>query len=916
MNKIFVSIDLETTGFDHKNDKIIEVGAVKFKGNDVLEELSILINPNRKISDEISELTGINQLELNSAKQWEEVKDQIVDFIDGNPIIGHNVNFENLFLAQNDVKISDSFDTLSLSRILLPSLPEYNLGGISKLLGFNHENPHRALSDSMVTMDLFNILRDTLLKLDSLTLEMLYFLGKKNKTNIYKLIKENIDKKTISNFSNNFSFDFYAKKIDEEFKIDKLENYLPENYSLEEDITNIYQNTKRINKVFPKYEYRDEQKIMSDLVTKSITNNEHIILEAGTGVGKSYSYLLPALISIIRANKRVVISTNTIPLQEQILSKDLKTLKSILKEFGYNTSNINDYSLKGRSNYICLHKVIFAITNPNLSSAEIEFLSKIVVWLQTTTTGEKNEINISTMENIFDKYSHKEFSFCVQSEKNCFFKAARKTANFSNLLIVNHSLLFSDLSSESSIIPKHDILILDESHHIDDTVTQNLSFELGKNSLDYYLRRFSGKQGILSKIKDNNYGEIIEKKIENLDIKILETQQKVDLFFDNLSRNLISIYEKYKLFRELRITQTIINEDLKFDFSSKLQILKDSLNSIIDQLIQLTDIIRSEHTIAKNIFNEVNESVILLSKSSNYISLLLELDQDFVFWFKKNYDDKFVISGAPLDVSEFINSGIFSDEKSIILTGATLNNNDNYLSFKKKLGNSSLDSITIDSTYDYSKNSLVILARDFPDRRNNYNEFIQELSNVILDNSNEMNGPMLVLCTNYDLMYDLRSKIKKKLNDNNIRLLVQKFDGSAKKIIDQLNENLPTVAIGNYTFWEGVDLHNKSFETIIMTALPFPVFTNPLHQARSELFDNAFLSYHLPLATTKFRQGFGRLIRSKNDTGIFIVLDHRIATKKYGNNFLTSLPAPKIEISNYKNINYLINDWKLTYGNN
>ena len=166
MKNIFVSIDLETTGFDPQRDKIIEVGAVKFKNNTVLEKLSILVNPMQIISQEISDLTGINQNELNLAKQWTDVKDEVVNFIDNYPIIGHNVNFENQFLSENDINIVESFDTLSLARILLPNLPEYNLSGISKHLKFNHENPHRALSDSLVTMDLFNTLTNTLFNLE------------------------------------------------------------------------------------------------------------------------------------------------------------------------------------------------------------------------------------------------------------------------------------------------------------------------------------------------------------------------------------------------------------------------------------------------------------------------------------------------------------------------------------------------------------------------------------------------------------------------------------------------------------------------------------------------------------------------------------------------------------------------------
>tara|TARA_Y100000817_G_scaffold69643_1_gene53034 strand:- start:3513 stop:6257 length:2745 start_codon:yes stop_codon:yes gene_type:complete len=913
MKKIFVSIDLETTGFDHQMDKIIEVGAVKFKNNKVLEKLSILVNPKQIISDEISELTGINQIELDSAKEWAEVKDEVVNFIGNYPIIGHNVNFENNFLRENDVKITDSYDTLSLARILLPNLPEYNLSGISKHLKFNHENPHRALSDSLVTMDLFNILINTLFNLEKNTIEILYHLSKKNKSSIFKLIQEEIDPKTISNFSKSFSIDPYSKKIDKNFQLEQLENYLPENYSLQDEINKIYDNSEELKNIFPKYEYREEQKVMSDVVSKSIIEDEEIIIEAGTGVGKSFAYLLPSLISIVKSNKKIVISTNTIPLQEQILNKDLETVKLILSNFGYETKNIKSFSLKGRSNYICIHKIFSVVENSELTNKEIEFLCKMFVWFQYTNLGEKNEINISTMENLFDQYSHKEFSSCVKSEKNCYFKAARKKANFSNFLVVNHSLLFSDLATDNSIIPKHDVLILDESHHIDDIATKNLSFDFSRYSLDFTLRRFLGKLGILKKMESINNNEIIGKKIEILDNEIFDLQQINNNLFDELSNELINIYEKDKIFRELRITKNLLDNVLIFNLNNSLIAINHVINQVLDDLATIVDNTKLKNSFDKNIINEISECLISLSNTAKYIKLLIDLDNNFVFWFDKSYEDKFSISGAPLDVSEFIYAGLFSDKKSIILTGATLNNNDNYQSFKKKLGHPSIPSITINSTYEYSENSLLVLAGDFPDRRNNYNNFVDELSELVIKKSIDLSSPMLVLCTNYELMKHVRQKIRKYLNDKNIRLLVQKFDGSAKKIIDLLNDDIPTVAIGNYTFWEGVDLQNKSFETIIMTALPFPVFTNPLHQSRSESYDNSFLEYHLPLATTKFRQGFGRLIRSKTDTGVFIVIDHRIVTKKYGRNFIESLPNPKLKITSYKNINHSISEWKLNY---
>ena len=909
MKNIFVSIDLETTGFDPQRDKIIEVGAVKFKNNTVLEKLSILVNPMQIISQEISDLTGINQNELNLAKQWTDVKDEVVNFIDNYPIIGHNVNFENQFLSENDINIVESFDTLSLARILLPNLPEYNLSGISKHLKFNHENPHRALSDSLVTMDLFNTLTNTLFNLEKNTIEILYHLGKKNNSNIFKLIQKEMDPKKISNFSKVFSIDPYSNKIDENFKVEKLENYLPENYSLKDEINKIYDNSEKLKNIFPKYEYREEQQIMSDFVSKSIIDENGIIIEAGTGVGKSFGYLLPSLISIIKSNKKVVISTNTIPLQEQILNKDLQSVKLILSNFGYDTKNIKYFSLKGRSNYICIHKIFYAIENSELSNKEIDFLSKMFVWFESSNLGEKNEINISTMEHLFDQYSHKEFSACVKSDKNCYFKAARKKANFSNFLVINHSLLFSDLATDTSIIPMHDILILDESHHIDDVATKNLSFDFSRYSLDFILKKFLGKLGILKKIKSINNNQNIDKKLEILNNAIIEVQQINNNLFDDLSNELINIYEKDNIFRELRITKDLLNNVLMLNLNHILSSINNLINQILDDLAIILDITLLEKSFDKKIINEISESLISLTNSAKYIKFLIDLDNNFVFWFNKDYDDKFSISGAPLDVSEFIYNGLFSDKKSIILTGATLNNNDNYQSFKNKLGYPSISSITINSTYKYSENALLVLARDFPDRRNNYNNFVDQLSELIVENSVDLNTPMLVLCTNYELMKDVRQKIKKHLSDRNIRLLVQKFDGTAKKIIDLLNDDIPTVAIGNYTFWEGVDLQNKSFGIIMMTALPFPVFTNPLHQSRSEFYANSFLEYHLPLATIKFRQGFGRLIRSKTDKGVFIVLDHRIVTKQYGNNFIQSLPNPKIKITSYKNIKHSITQW-------
>ena len=505
-----VALDLETTGVNSSNDHIIEVGAVKFVGDKQVDTLSTLVNPNRKLSSFIVGLTGINQEDVDAAPQWDDVKDEVADFIAGVPIIGHNIGFDASFLRSHGVKPDGLYDTMSMAEIALPYGPEYSLVRLSQRFGFSHDDPHRALSDALVTRDLFLHLLEIIEGFDRSVLEQIEALGEKASTPLGRLagrILESDDSPLLPTSDSITGIDH--KELGQRLRsTNRTPSVEPHKYDRDEidgesvmdSVKSIFGSAGALEETLDGYESRPEQLEMAEAVTNAIENGEHLVVEAGTGVGKSLAYLIPSVLYAIRQGKKVVVSTNTINLQEQLTGKDIGISSNALEAYGDKSDRLRAAQLKGRANYVCFKRWQNAVLSSDPNDVESKILSKLLVWLQETETGDRGELALGRLTPMFSRYSAQGALMCPSNEGPCFLRTARNKANVSNVVVINHALLMSDIAMGGGLLPDHDVLVIDEAHHLESAATNHLGFSVNQFQLENELRQLTGNRGILGRL--------------------------------------------------------------------------------------------------------------------------------------------------------------------------------------------------------------------------------------------------------------------------------------------------------------------------------------------------------------------------------------------------------------------------------
>ena len=502
-----VSLDLETTGFDSKKDAIIEIGAVKFNGSRVEAEFQALINPNRPIPPEIIQLTGINNDMVRNAPPLTAVLQDLVDFVGDCPIVGHNVQFDLGFLHQADVlKYSQAVDTYEMAGVLMPLATRYNLGGLCQQLGIPLFNAHRALDDSKMTHLLFLRLYDLALEIPIDLLAEIVRLAEPIEWDGFwifqQILKARTRQQPIQPRRNQKEHGFPGLFAGEELLAPQLKPN-PEILPLNEDVvSSILEPGGEFSNYFENYEYRIQQVEMLKNIVKAFSDGYHLLVEAGTGTGKSFAYLIPAVLWALQNNQRVIVSTNTIALQDRLMQKDLPDLRAALG------LDFRATVLKGRSNYLCPRRLEALRYRGPINKEEMRVLGKVLVWLEQGGDGDKGRLNLnSPMEReIWSKLSANDENcnaeVCLSRMGGiCPFYQARQQAQSAHLVVVNHALLLSDVVTGSRVLPQYDYLIVDEGHHLESASTSTLSFRLTQNDLIRMMRELgSVSSGILSRI--------------------------------------------------------------------------------------------------------------------------------------------------------------------------------------------------------------------------------------------------------------------------------------------------------------------------------------------------------------------------------------------------------------------------------
>lgn len=696
-----------------------------------------------------------------------------------------------------------------------------------------------------------------------------------------------------------------------------------------------------------KYEVRDEQLQMLESVTRSFNQNEVSLIEAGTGTGKTLSYLIPAVNWALKNEERVVISTNTINLQEQLIDKDIPLLYDAFDD------DFNYSLVKGMRNYLCLLRTetiqegLFEMADDD----EVGSIDDILEWAKVTEDGSLSDLSFTPPDSVWEKVSAESDS-CLRARcpyySRCFFYKSRREVASSQLLIVNHHLLFSDLaiksaseSSDAGILPPYKRVIFDEAHHLNDAATSHFGMRATKFGILRVIRRLKrkskGGQGkgliyytaalatkLIKLYRKGVVNDLLRKVEELLSNKVDALEQHVGDSFDALYTFCLAIAQEKDGSKEeinLRLTDDILEKEGWENVDKKFSILRIRLKELHEEIKSITDILvdyEVESDIAKLIveFKGVSNK---LDYYSDVISTFLSREDDgFVRWVEGRMGRGGILSGlglSPLDISPTLKERLYSKCDTVVMTSATMAVNNNFGFLKAGLGledEQRVDELILPSPFNYEEQLLLAIPDDIPEPGNvGYAEAISE---VIKDAVKASKGNALILFTSYTLLETVYRKIHEELEDEGILTLKQGAFPRAR-LLDKFRIEDNSVLFATDSFWEGVDVPGDALKLVIITRLPFRVPTEPIIEARVEYMENqglnSFTDYSVPVAVLKFKQGFGRLIRTKTDKGAVLVLDRRLISKFYGKFFLNSLPKSTRLIDSSENI---INNIKLFIG--
>jgi DNA polymerase-3 subunit epsilon/ATP-dependent DNA helicase DinG len=903
----FVAIDIETTGLDNDREAITEIGAVKFKGNRVEDEWSSLINPNRHIPEFITGLTGIDDAMVREAPRIRDVAHELEAFVGDLPIVGHNIRFDLGFLQkQIPFSFNEVIDTYELASILLPNASRYNLGALGKQLGVALPATHRALDDARATHGVFSRLYEMARALPLDLIAEIVRLGEPidwDANYIFQEIlraqaKEGIQAKKVKSKKQTFD--------DGNDRYPPLENPETPNALNAEEVASVLEYGGPFSQYFESYEHRPEQVEMLKVVTNALSHGNHLMVEAGTGVGKSFAYLVPAALFAIQNNTRVVVSTNTINLQDQLIQKDIPDLRAALK------LDLRAAVLKGRGNYLCPRRFENLRQYGPRNADEMRVLAKVMVWQMQNESGDRNELNLNgnPEREVWLKISAEDDACttdtCIKRTGGaCPFHRAKSAAQTAHLLIVNHALLLSDVATGSKVLPEYSYLIVDEAHHLESATTNALSFRLTQFDMDRMLKEIGGSNaGVLGRVlgetkdtlRPSDFG-LLQQKISRATDMAFRLQEQNREFFNTLSEFATLQREDQPQSnyswqaRILPATRTLPHWD---DVEIKWDETGGTMNLLLNALEEIhkaaSDLYSDGHDNLEDMIGDIGNVYRRLNEAyNNMTGMISQPNQGLVYWIEVNpRGEKLSLNAAPLRVGPMIEENLWHQKASVILTSATLTAHNEFQYLRNTLGADEADELQLGSPFDYESSTLLYVANDIPEP--NASGYQQMLDKSLIATAKATGGRMLVLFTSYTALKKTAKAITGPLAREDIYVYEQGDGASPNALLESFKSTERAVLLGTRSFWEGVDVPGDALSVVVITKLPFDVPTDPLIAARSEMYEDSFNEYYLPEAILKFRQGFGRLIRTASDRGIVAILDRRVLTKQYGRLFLESLP--------------------------
>lgn len=856
---MIICLDLETTWLDKYNDKIIEIAMVKFdeKTFEVIDTFSSLVNPDIHIPELISNIVNIFDEDLLNSPSFESLKNDVKKFIWDTPVLWHNISFDIDFLAVAWVELKNniSIDTFFIANFLLFNNSSLNLEMLCNHFWVWFSWAHRALNDVLATIELYKKLLISFSKLSKSKKDLIHYIFDRSTDKNVIYLKETLFKEEV----NNLDFESFKNTILK--KIKKLEvwkwDYKKASLNIDTKVDN-----KNMIKYFDllwKAEKRENQLKMTDMIIDWFSGSKKLLIEAPTWLWKSFAYLIPSIIHSLKTGQKVFVSTKTKNLQDQLYFKDLDYLnKNLGLDFKYT-------KLKWKKNYLSIKSFFDEFIYWDIDYVKVWFLSKILLWLFETKYWELDELNYFWAEFWFLKLFNSD-NFLTLSDKNIYKKyeflyKARYKLDISNIIIINHSLLFSDISSENSVLWKIENLVIDEWHNIEDSITDSLKKNYNRQNL---IEIFSNIEKILTKIN--------AKKIDFLKLK------------ENLLSNLVLIedhsfnYLNNKIWNNQNYKTLLMDKGFyeELDFTSILSKIELDFLDIIDKLWLEKDYDFSKENTLLSSYLDIIKVKLDPKNSWKYIKILSYNDK---YWINFEY--------TLLNPWDYLVSNVWNKLNSCVITSATLQVSWKIDYFKKILSLDEFDFAFFESDFDYKKQSTLFIPTDLWNIKNNSAniiEFLREFYSIV-------RWKTLTLLTSYSSIRSIFTSLNSQMKKEWINLYAQWIAWSKNKLLNFYLENSSnSILLWTDSFWEWVDIPWDDLKYLVIHKFPFSVPSDPIFIARSIFFKDPFLEYSVPKAIIKLKQWFGRLIRTKQDKWIVVLLDNRIFSNSWWKEFYSAFP--------------------------
>ena len=908
---IYSVVDLETTGTNvNHGDRIIQIGCVLVQDGEIMNHFETKINPREKIPRSIVQLTGIEDKDVRKAPLFEDIAGTIYSLLAETTFVAHNVNFDFPFLNAELERAGypslsiPAIDTVTLSQILLPTAKSFRLRDLTSSLHIEHDHPHSAVSDAEATADLLNDLLKRVQELPTLTLEKI------------TQLKLNLPQQTAG------VFDAELQRRRKSPQPLSEELYVSHGIVLHKSRP-ITANGQREKHKYPSTK-KAKEKLYGDTLRlrpvqakmmNSIYNNythaepQNMIVEAGTGVGKTLGYLFP-LSYVAYPDKKIVVSTATNILQQQIIDTSIAQLNKVLP------FKMNSVIIKGNAHYIDIARFVHSLSVIEDSKLVQLLKAKILVWLLSTQSGDLDELNLNSQQSpYFTEIRHQ--GIRSLNPANAFYHddflvRREKRLHQADIIITNHAYLVAH-AQELGDGTRRPYLVIDEAQHLSESILKRSRRTFNFQKLRTAVHIMSG---LVNNGNDRNLTDIFaEQALGSYNVELLRgdlnaVEEAVDLFQQ-------ALYRQYMASATGNPDNELIEQPLQND---QVMALLDISGPVMMKLEQALSSVQLHFSALSHLFSSQSDRWLLsdrylMSQFQSQLAKLIEADQTLnefnetlqqqgeaaAFWItirQSSEQSALQLSGGLLEATHYLTKNVYPYFAQPLFVGATLftSSRSPYLYHQLDLERNNTLTRRFASPYNYKQNAKLLIAEDAPvPSAQNNSDYIKYLSDTIYQLTKNADYQTMILFNSLVMIEQVYSQLRETDLFDQRDILAQGITGNRDKILKQFSGGKNSILLGASSFWEGIDLPESALELLIITRLPFDSPDEIMNRAHNKLLqqqgENPFYHSELPKATMRLRQGIGRLLRTEDDHGVAVVLDPRLQTRRYGKTILSSLPT-------------------------